>query len=68
MTVGSLPSMRSTMAFLKLCDEIGSQRAALDLLETGRQTGATGLPAHNDWTEWTAPCMNAAVRYLKLYA
>ena len=58
--------MKSTMAFLKLCDAIGSQRAALDLIDAGRQAGATtGLPAHNDWPAWTAPGMNAAVAYLK---
>ena len=62
------PSMKSTMEFLKLCDAIGSQKAALDLIDAGRQTGATGLPTHNDWPAWTAPGMNAAVAYLKLNA
>ena len=57
--------MKSTMAFLQLCDAIGSQRAALDLIDAGRQTGATGLPKHDDWPAWTAAGMNAAVRYLK---
>ena len=55
------------MEFLKLCDDIGSQRVALDLIDAGRKTEATGLPADNDWPEWTASGMNSAVAYLKRF-
>ena len=62
----SIPSIRSTMAFLKLCDvRFGSQRAALNLINAGRKAGAPGLPDRDYWPRWTAPEMNAAVAYLK---
>ena len=64
----TLPSMKSTMAFLRLCDAIGSQSAALLLVDAGRKAGGVGLPSHSDWPAWTAPDMNAAVAYLKRYA
>ena len=53
------------MAFLKLCDAIGSQREALHMIYVGRKYGAKGLPSHDDWPAWTAPSMNAAVDFLK---
>ena len=60
-----LPSVAMTARFLALCDAYGSQQLAIHIVAAGRNTGVGGLPATNDWSEWKAGEMRAAVEYLE---
>ena len=61
----ALPSVETTMMFLALCDRYGSHEAAVAAVSRGRRAGVAGLPARDDWPEWTAAQMRAAVEYLQ---
>lgn len=50
--MNELPSVALTKRFLGLCQDYGN-------------AGAAGLPATDDWTEWDADQMRAAVNYLE---
>ena len=63
--MNALPSVALTMRFLALCQDYGSERLAVRVVASGRNTGAAGLPATDDWTEWDADEMRAAVDYLE---
>ena len=54
-----------TARFLALCDAYGSQQLAVHIVAAGRTSGAAGLPATNDWPEWNASEMRAAVEHLE---
>ncbi len=62
--MNELPSVALTKRFLALCQHYGSERLAVRVVVLGRNAGAAGLPATNDWTEWDADEMRAAVDYL----
>ena len=63
--VKELPSVALTQRFLTLCEDYGSQRLAVRMIASGRNAGVSGLPATDDWTEWDADQMRAAVDYLQ---
>ena len=54
-----------TQRFLAVCEDYGSQRLAVRLVASGRNTGVPGLPETDDWTAWDADQMRAAVDYLQ---
>ena len=60
-----LPSIALTTRFLALCQECGSERLAVRIVAAGRSTGVSGLPQSNEWTEWSADEMRAAVEHLQ---
>lgn len=60
-----LPSVAMTARFLALCDRYGAQRLAIHIVASGRSAGVPGLPQHNEWAEWNAGEMRAAVEYLE---
>ena len=60
-----LPSVALTQRFLAVCQEQGSQRLAVGMVAVGRSTGVPGLPETDDWTQWDAQGMRAAVEYLE---
>ena len=60
-----LPAVGVTMRFLALCDQYGSQRAAVGAVAEGRRAGVPGLPLSNDWTAWNCSEVTAAVKYLQ---
>ena len=43
-----------TVRFLSLCEQCGSQRAAVGAVAQGRASGGSGLPRSDDWTAWNA--------------
>ena len=59
----TLPSVAMTARFLALCDAYGSQQLAIHIVAAGRTSGVAGLPATNDWPEWDACEMRAAVEH-----
>ena len=61
----ALPTVGMTIRFLALCDLYGSHRAAVGMVAEGRRAGAPGLPGDDDWTQWNATQMRAAVEYLE---
>ena len=61
----ALPTVGMTIRFLALCDLYGSHRAAVGMVAEGRRAGAPGLPGDDDWTQWNATQMQAAVEYLE---
>ena len=61
----TLPSVAMTARFLALCDAYGSQQLAIHIVAAGRTSGVAGLPATNDWPEWDACEMRAAVEHLE---
>lgn len=63
--MNALPSVALTQRFLALCQDQGSQRLAVRMVAVGRSTGVSGLPESDDWTEWDADEMRAAVEYLE---
>lgn len=62
---GELPSVALTRRFLIQCDRHGSQRLAVELVAQARSIGVLGLPEGDDWTEWDAGQMRAAVEHLE---
>ena len=60
-----LPSVAMTAQFLALCDAYGSQQLAIHIVAVGRTSGVAGLPTTNDWPDWNAAEMRAAVEHLK---
>ncbi len=64
-TPDELPSVAMTARFLALCNAYGAQRLAIAIVSAGRAAGVTGLPPHDDWPEWNASQMRAAVEYLE---
>ena len=60
-----LPSVGVTTRFLALCDQHGSQRAAVGVVAAGRRAGVPGLPLSDDWTAWNCSEMTAAIKYLQ---
>ena len=62
--MNELPSVALTRRFLALCQQYGSERLAIRIVASGRNTGAPGLPESDDWTTWDADEMRAAVDYL----
>ena len=65
LAVKELPSVALTQRFLALCEHHGSQHLVVKLVAFGRATGVPGLPESDDWTEWDADQMRAAVNYLQ---
>ena len=63
--MNELPSVALTRRFLAECEHHGSRRLAVRLIAVGRNVGVPGLPASDDWTEWDADQMRAAVDYLE---
>ena len=63
--MNELPSVALTKRFLARCQDYGSERLAVKVVASGRNAGAAGLPATDDWTEWDADEMRAAVNYLE---
>ena len=63
--MNELPSVALTMRFLALCQVYGSERLAVRVVASGRNAGVAGLPATDEWTEWDADEMRAAVNYLE---
>ena len=61
----ALPTVGMTMQFLALCELYGSHRAAVGMVAEGRRAGAPVLPGDDDWTQWNAAQMRAAVEYLE---
>ena len=61
----ALPSVEMTRRFLALCDRCGSDRDAVAVVARGRRAGVSGLPERDDWTQWNATEMRAAVDYLQ---
>ena len=61
----ALPSVGMTRRFLALCEQYGSQEAAVQLVAQARELGVPGLPERNDWTAWNAGEMTAALKYLQ---
>ena len=45
--------------------QYGSEQLAVRIVDTGRSTGAPGLPQGNEWTAWNAEEMRAAVEHLQ---
>ena len=64
-TTNALPSVAMTARFLALCDAYGSQQLAIRIVAAGRTSGVAGLPGTNDWPEWNACEMRAAVEHLE---
>ena len=64
-TAHDLPSVAMTARFLALCDAYGAQRLAVHIVSAGRASGVGGLPATDEWAEWNAKEMRAAVEYLE---
>ena len=64
-TINELPSVAMTARFLALCDHYGAQRLAIHIVACGRSAGVPGLPEHDQWAEWNAGEMRAAVDYLE---
>ena len=64
-TAANLPSGAMTARFLTLCDAYGAERLAVSIVRAGRTAGVAGLPATDDWAEWNAKQMRAAVEYLE---
>jgi len=60
-----LPSVAITARFLALCDHYGAQTLAIHIVASGRSAGVPGLPQHDQWPEWNAVEMRAAVEYLE---
>ena len=60
-----LPSVGMTVRFLSLCNQYGSQRAAVGAVPQDRASGVSGLPRSDDWTAWNAGEMTAVVKYLQ---
>ena len=60
-----IPSTAMSTRFLRLCDAYGAQRLAVHIVSAGRAAGVPGLPATDDWAEWSAKEMRAAVKYLE---
>ena len=65
MTNGEIPSVALTRRFLIQCDRHGSQSLAVKLVAQARSIGVPGLPEGDDWTEWDAGQMRAAVEHLE---
>ena len=63
--VNELPSVALTTKFLALCQEYGSERLAVQIVAAGRSAGAPGLPESNDWADWNAEELRAAVEHLQ---
>ena len=63
--MNELPSVALTRRFLALCQDYGSERLAVRVVASGRNTGAARLPKTDDWTAWDAVEMRAAVEYLE---
>ena len=61
----NLPSIGITKRFLELCEQYGSQRAAVGTLVQARKRGVGGLPEPDDWTAWNDAEMTAVVEYLQ---
>ena len=64
-TTNDLPSVAMTARFLALCDAYGAQRLAVRIVAADRTAGVAGLPATDNWPEWNANEMRAAVEYLE---
>ena len=60
-----LPSVAMTARFLALCEHYGAERLALRIVAAGRKAGTAGLPQHDNWADWNAGEMRAAVGYLE---
>ena len=60
-----LPSVAMTARFLGLCDAFGAEKLAVRIVRIGRTSGVAGLPATDNWPEWDAKEMRAAVEYLE---
>ena len=60
----ALPMVGMTLRFLALCDLYGSHQAAVGRVAEGRRAGVPGLPGDDDWTQWNAAQMRAAVEHL----
>ena len=63
--MNELPSVALTKRFLARCQDYGSERLAVRVVASGRNAGVARLPATDDWTEWDADEMRAAVSYLE---
>ena len=63
--MNELPSVAPTTKFLALCQQYGSERLAVRIVISGRNTGVSGLPENDDWTAWNADEMQAAVERLQ---
>ena len=63
--MNELPSVALAQRFLARCQDYGSERLAVRVVASGRNAGAARLPATDDWTEWDADEMRAAVNYLE---
>ena len=61
----ALPTVGMTMRFLAFCDLYGSHRAAVGRVAEGRRAGVPGLSGDDDWTQWNAAQMRAAVEHLE---
>ena len=57
--------MALTARFLAVCKDYGSERLAIRVVASGRNTGVPGLPESDEWTQWHAEQMRAAVDYLE---
>ena len=60
-----LPSVAITARFLDLCKHYGAERLAVRIVAAGRTAGVAGLPQHDEWADWNAGEMRAAVEYLE---
>ena len=60
----ALPSVETTQKFLALCEQYGSDDAAVAAVARGRRGGVAELPVRDDWPAWNAAEMLAAVEYL----
>ena len=63
--VNEFPSVALTTKFLALCRQYGSERLAVRIVAAGRSTWVPGLPESDEWTEWNAEEMRAAVEHLQ---
>ena len=63
--VNELPSVALTTKFLSLSQQYGAERLAVKIVAAGRAAGVTGLPESDDWMQWNAHEMRAAVEYLQ---
>ena len=63
--MNELPSVALTVRFLAVCKDYGSERLAIRVVAPGRNTGVPGLPESNDWMQWDADQMRAAVEHLE---
>jgi hypothetical protein len=60
-----LPSVAITARFLALCNHYGAEQLAIHIVAAGRTAGVEGLPQNDDWAQWNASEMRAAVEYLE---